>query len=386
MRFLARAVVFLLATSVWAQNGTREPRFVGAYEPDGRFREPCKRGTCAKYGPPPRSTVDVPRSLDRDPRETVIEDIAPPARATKVLQRRNAFAATRDRVIAFVYGHEPVLRSPTHVVTDSRGRLIVSDPARASVQVLDGQGSFRIAGGPGRRLQRPNGVAVDAEDNIYVADGKLGMLLVYSPEGRFLRYLGRFHGESMFAGPAGIAIHQASGRLYVLDSPADELVVLDLQGKVLQRVGGRRTPVGSVRFDEPTELAMNHGSLAVLDSSGSRIQVLDLDGDLLHSFKVRNLAGPPRSTEFALAMDGKGNVYVSHVGTAALRIYRPDGTSIGELTQLPGARKRMGLPSGAWIDAREHIYLTEQAAGSIYVFGPAVEDRTNRPGRPSGSR
>jgi sugar lactone lactonase YvrE len=109
----------------------------------------------------------------------------------KPISGPSRLAAFRDDIITFAYGHEKYLIAPQHLTTDSKGRVIVSDPAAAAVHVFDGRASFRIAGGPRRRLQAPNGIAVDSRDNIYVADSQRGLIDVYVPQ----RTISPFHRE-----------------------------------------------------------------------------------------------------------------------------------------------------------------------------------------------
>ena len=110
--------------------------------------------------------------------------------------------------MTYAYGRPSVIMSAHYVVTDSQQRLILSDPAAPAVHVLDPQGktSFRLVCGNGYRVHRPAGVAIDAEDNIYVADSEHGMVAVFDSRGNFLRYIGDYHGEPDYASPQGIAV------------------------------------------------------------------------------------------------------------------------------------------------------------------------------------
>lgn len=341
-----------------------EFEFVGVYGPDGRFKETSGRERLLQLGDnkPERRVrpVELPVSLRPHSLERVVENYEPPARASKALKAHSVFASLRDEIITFVYGYEQVLRAPTHVTTDSKQRLILSDPGQPAVHVLDGKNSFRIAGGAGRRLLRPNGVAVDAADNLYVADGQRGMVLVYDSQGRFLRYLGTVRGESLFSVPTGIALDRQAGRLYVLDSPADQLIVLDLRGNVLKRVGDRRDKLRRVNFDHPSEIALANNKVVVLDAAGSRIQILDLACQLLAVFKTRNVSGPPPAREMGMALDSAGNIYLSNIGSSSVRVYRQDGGFVGSFGHS-------GI-TGIWIDRSDRIYAADASNGYVEVF------------------
>lgn len=304
---------------------------VGVYRPDGKFKKLTKTSQLSSMrnqGTGPRRPAEVPPGVKLRSRETVVQSYLPPSRAVKVATPESVIGSARDSVMTALYGHESVLGAPTHVTTDSRQRLIVSDPARVAVHVLDEKFSFRIAGGPGMRLQQPNGVAVDANDNIYVADGGRGLVLVYDPAGHFIRELGVYRGENIFGNPTGIAIDRRAGSLYVVDSPANELFVLDLAGNVKQRFGGRQAKNG-LRFDYPSEVAVGESTVAVLDAGGARIQVLDLHGRRLNEIRLGEVQGPSAVASLGFALDAADNIYVSPTGTSGVKLYRSNGEFVG---------------------------------------------------------
>jgi len=74
------------------------------------------------------------------------------------------------------------LIEPYSVVTDSRGRIIVTDPGAGGIDIFDfARHKFKfISRHKGRRsLVYPQCVAVDAADNIYVTDSYSGTIFVF---------------------------------------------------------------------------------------------------------------------------------------------------------------------------------------------------------------
>jgi DNA-binding beta-propeller fold protein YncE len=302
--------------------------------------------------------------------ERVIEDYEPPAHAVQPIKGHSLLASLREEIITLAYGRERVFQAPTHLITDSRGRLIVSDPSQSVVHVLEpkGRGSFRIVGGPGLRLQSPTSVAVDADDNIYVADGARGSISVYDPEGRFLHNIKGFHREGIFQLPLAIAIDRTAARLYVVDGPLNELVMLDLQGNVLRRVGGERDQQSDVKIEYPAELTLRNGKLLVLDGAGSRIQVFDLECKWISSFDLHHLLGPPSLRQIGLAMDSTGNIYVSNMLGSVIRVYSPDGRFLTMLGHFGNDVDGLRVPAGMWIDTEDHAFVADASGRRVVVF------------------
>jgi len=110
---------------------------------------------------------------------------------------------------------------PTHVATDSQGRVYITDSLNSRVQVFDSEGRFLSeigsAGDTSGHFGRPKGVAVDSFGHIYVADAVFDNIQIFDPAGRLLLNWGEGGtGPGQFAVPNGIAIGP-DNRIYVSD-------------------------------------------------------------------------------------------------------------------------------------------------------------------------
>lgn len=355
----------------------QEPVLVGIYLPDGSYRATSNAAaypTEGEYFEPNQAAV--PRSFRLHSNETIVENYAPPVHATTSIGGHSVFGSLLDNIVTFAYGKQKVLYRPTHVATDSQGRMIISDPELSAIHILDltGKKSFRISGGPQRRLQSVGAIALDAEDNLYVADPKLGLISVYDPQGKFLRYLGIVQGESMFDSPSAIAIDKKRGRIYVLDSAGDEMIVMDLLGNVLKRIGGERGRK-TVSLRHPSEVVVWNDEVVVLDGYASRIAIFDPDYKLANSFTVRSENGPPIFTEIGLALDEHGVIYLSNMLGSGVRVYRHDGRFLGFLGSASGGQRNIKLPSGLWIDQAHHLFVADTRNSRVEVFQLAPGER-----------
>jgi DNA-binding beta-propeller fold protein YncE len=72
---------------------------------------------------------------------------------------------------------------------------------------------------PDPRLRRPEGIALDQEGNLWVADYGHDRVVKLNPDGHLLLSWGsRGSAPGEFVGPKGIAIDPSSGRIYVADT------------------------------------------------------------------------------------------------------------------------------------------------------------------------
>jgi DNA-binding beta-propeller fold protein YncE len=349
--------------------------YLGVYSADGKYRATARAGR-GNSSPGWSRPSEVPDFINLQSRERVEENYEPPARAVKAAKGQSLLASLRDNIVGFVYGRERVLLAPHHVTVDSRGRILVVDPDARAVHVFGDGAPFRIAGGPQRRLRLPNGIAVDAADNIYIADPERGLVLVYDPEGKFLRYIGKRGDETLFHYPTAMAIDRNSGRLFLLDSSRHLLFVLDLEGNVLKRFG-RRSANAIGRFngdtipldlDYPTEIAVGNNQLVVVDSGNSRIHIMDLQCQPLAQFSIPAVPGPPRIDEVGLSVDLAGRIYVSSTRDSHIRVYGRDGSLLGSFGQTGVEIGEFDAPAGLWIDGTNRLYVADTKNGRVQVF------------------
>ena len=72
---------------------------------------------------------------------------------------------------------------------------------------------------PDSQLRRPEGIAVDHDGDVWVADYGRDRIVKFAPDGRLLLSWGsRGSGQGEFLGPKGVAIDPSSGRVYVADT------------------------------------------------------------------------------------------------------------------------------------------------------------------------
>jgi hypothetical protein len=346
--------------SATTPTGFTLPKLVGVFSSDGRFKQVSKLKITR---PSTLRPSEVPSWIQLRSAESVVEDYGSRSHGVKAIKARSAFGNFRDRVVALAYGEARVFAAPTHLTTDSRNRLLISDPEQACIHVMDGEQSFRIVGGSGRRLQQPQGIAVDHDDNIYVADSERRLILVYDAQGKFLRQIGKHQSESIFQQPTAIAIHD--GKLLVLDPPVHQLMVLSLNGETLRRIGGYRRLSG-ISFEQPSELALAENGLAVIDAYGTRLQLLTYNFELIRTFNIRSLVGVPSVREMGLAVDSQNDIYVSAGSGFGLRVYGWDGALKGQVGD--SAIQGDHAPAGLWIDSSDRMYAADRDFASVEVF------------------
>lgn len=225
--------------------------------------------------------------------------------------------------------------SPYGVAVDATGNIYVADEGLSLVQKLSpggaplaivAQGCYGVTGcgdpsQPGVLLGS-EGVALDAEGNIYVADTTLNRVQKFSPSGAFLHAWGtNGSGPGQFSLPSAVAVDR-SGAIYVADSINNRIQKLSPDGQVLGVWGGTRGS-GLGQFYGPSDVTVApDGNIYVADAGNNRIQEFSPDG---HPIQVFGLGGGTRPGEFispeGVAVNVSGTIYVVDRSNSRIQRY-----------------------------------------------------------------
>jgi DNA-binding beta-propeller fold protein YncE len=258
---------------------------------------------------------------------------------------------------------------PYSVVTDSRGRIIVTDPGAQGVHIFDfAARKYKFLERTGRNAMRePQCVAVDGQDNIYVTDSQSGEIFIFAPSGKFLHAIGSLKGgEGYFKRPTGIAVDSAAQRIYVTDTLRDKVFVLDMQGTVMQTFGEEGQANGE--FNLPTELRLNGPELMVVDAMNFRVQALDLTGKFQYSV---GLLGDETGSMFrpkAVGVDSEGHLYVVEALRGMVQVFDREGRLLYYFGSKGIHAGQFQLPAGLYIDHNDRVYVVDSYNQRVQVF------------------
>src|SRR5215212_7476896 len=114
---------------------------------------------------------------------------------------------------------------------------------------------LREHGAPKTRLSSPEGIAVDQEGNVYVADTANNRIQVFSSNGTFVSKWGKYGtGDGLFNSPTGIAIDQ-EGNVYVADTANNRIQVFSSNGTFVSKWGNLGVSNGTLA--SPTGIAID---------------------------------------------------------------------------------------------------------------------------------
>jgi sugar lactone lactonase YvrE len=245
------------------------------------------------------------------------------------------------------------LCGPTDVALDAEGNMYISDtgdycsgPGGDTVRKVDphgtittvagtGESGFSGDGGPATkaRLDFPSAVAVDREGNLYIADGSNYRIRKVDKDGIITTFAGT--GEARHSGDGGPATSAQ------LREPA--CMVFDAQGNLYL------ADYTSVRKIDPS------GTITTVAGTG-RFGFSGDDGP----------ATEAKLTASDIALDGKGNMYISDTEHNRIRMVDRDGiihTVVGTGKEGysgdggPATKAALALPIGIALDREGNLFI-----------------------------
>ena len=277
------------------------------------------------------------------------------------------------KVFDFVVGAPDLhfLVRPYSVVTDSRGRIIVTDPGAQGVHIFDfAQQKYKFIERKDKSkdaMLAPQCVAVDDKDNIYVTDSESGKIFVFNAEGKYQHALGSLKGgEGFFKRPTGIAVDSAEQRIYVTDTLRNKIFVLDMNGSVTKTIGQNGEKDGEFNF--PTELRLDGQSLVVVDAMNFRVQSVDRSGQLQYAI---GKIGDARGTMFrpkGIGIDSEGHLYVVDGNLNLVQVFNREGQLLYYFGGMGTGFGDFRLPTGLFIDRQDRVYVVDSYNHRVQVF------------------
>jgi hypothetical protein len=310
-------------------------------------------------------------------------------------------------------GNAARFNGPQGIALDSSDNLYVADTANDTIRkitpggvVTTFAGSVGVAGstngtGTAALFNKPRGVAVDANNNVYVADSGNDVIRKITPAGVVTTLAGSpgvagsndgSATAARFNQPAGIAA-DTFGYIYVSDTLNDTIRRISASGAVVTLAGaagqyGSNDGVKSAaRFNGPVGLSVDgNGNIFVADTSNNTVREVSASGlvsTVIGAGNNRsNRDGNGSAAQFnspdGVAVDLNGNVFVGDTADETIRKISPTGV-VTTLAGSPGmsgtadgtgSAARFFHPTCLAIDASDNIYVADTGNNSIRKVTP----------------
>ncbi len=212
-------------------------------------------------------------------------------------------------------------KEPRGIAVDSSGNVWVADSGNNRVQKFSSKGEFLAkfgSQGTGNgQFNRLQGIAVAPDGHLWTVElgpfGGTPRVQEFSAEGAYLSQFGAKGSEAgQLLNPQGIAL-DAAGNVWVADTGNNRVQAFKPSGEFIRKFG--TAGAGNGQLQSPRSLAFDaESNLWALDNGNNRLQRFSAEGAYLAQFGTPG----PNNGQFAepagLAIDGSGNLWVADTG------------------------------------------------------------------------
>jgi len=301
------------------------------------------------------------------------------------------------------------LNFPFGVALGRDGSLYIGERYNHRVRRISPSGTITTVAGTGvdgfsgdnvpatsARLNEPRGVAVDANDNLYIADFGNNRIRKVTPAGIITTVAGdgvpRFGGDN---GPATSAslefpngvVVDGAGNIYIADTQTHRIrrvaagsgIITTVVGSGNATFAGDAGPATSASLNYPSAVALDAaGTLYIADFGNQRVRrvaggaINTLAGNGAFKYSGDGAAATSASldTPMGVAVDSRGNLYIAdtqnhrvrRVNAATGVIATVAGTGVQGFggDNGPAASAQLDEPRGVAVDANDNIYIADK--------------------------
>jgi len=287
------------------------------------------------------------------------------------------------------------LNNPRGVAADSAGNLYIADTGNQRVRKVsngvittvagNGTGGYSGDNGPATsaELSIPNGVAVDAAGDLYIADTgshhvrKVSNGVITTVAGNRVYGYGGDNGPATSAQlfTTGVAV-DSNSNLYIADEYNNRIrrvtngVITTVAGNGTQGFSGDNGPATSAQLTEPCGVAVDAaGDLYIADTLNFRIRKVTngVITTVAGGGSVEGDNGPATSAQlqeaFGVAVDAAGKLYIAaynairKVTNGVITTAAGGGSEVGD--NGPATSAQLWSPSGVAADSTGDVYIAD---------------------------
>lgn len=283
------------------------------------------------------------------------------------------------------------LNDPNGIFVDALNNVYIADQANHRVQkwAPGALAATTVAGGNGQgsadnQLDNPKGVFVDIDGNIFVADFGNNRIQKWAPGASAGITVaggnGLGNGANQLGGPADVFVN-GSGSLLIVEMANNRVSKWRQGGDAgLTVAGGNGSGVGANQLASPSSLFVDiSGAVYVSDGGNNRVQKW-LPGAVTGSTVAGNSAGTSGAGGAYLAnpkgiwVDGLGNVFIADQGNSLIQVWAK-----GSVSGTTVASSSITSCAGVALDAQGKIFVSDGGSNNVITFSHVALENSFTP-------
>jgi len=217
-----------------------------------------------------------------------------------------------------------------------------------------------FTGADKRGIVKPYGVFYDDAGRLFIADPGAGLVhLMETREGRYSTIVGPK--GARLRSPIALAEDELGG-LFITDSVANTVYRYDLADHSLTPfINGLSRPTG-IAYNRVNKL------LYIAETNGNRVLAVDRKGAVKATITAAGSSTGPFNRPTDLAVDSRGQIYVTDPLNYKVRILTPEGLVAAEFGAMGDRRGELNKPKGVAVDSEGHIYVCDNLLDAVQIF------------------
>ena len=210
----------------------------------------------------------------------------------------------------------------------------------------------------------PGDVAVDDDNNVYIAVHGYHCISVFDQNGSNIRTIGTAGGngsaDGQFSSPYGIALK--GNIMYVADTDNNRIQKLSLDGKFISKFGSSGSGNGYLNSPRGIDIDKN-GRVFVSDYGNRRVSVFQSDGEFSHHIQGTAADNSTLSSPWGLAFDNDGNLHVTDYSSHLIKVFTPKGNFVSQYSS-----GIIHYPVGIAIDDEGFTFVGEYNSSRLIIL------------------
>jgi streptogramin lyase len=201
-------------------------------------------------------------------------------------------------------------------------------------------------------------------DRILFTESHLNKIFLFTPAKKSLSVL---NDSITFDRPTGIAWSEVTKEIWVVETNAHRISILNEQGRMIRRFGQRGTGPGEFNF--PTSIWIDgSGTAYVVDAMNFRVQIFSKEGVFTGMFGQIGDATGYFARPKGIATDSKGNIYIADALFNTVQIFDQSGRFLYNFGEQGQGEGQFWMPAGIFIDRHDNIYVADTYNSRVQVF------------------
>jgi len=259
---------------------------------------------------------------------------------------------------------------PYGIATDENNRVFISG-SNERVIITSESGTFITSfGGEGEgdgEFRWANGIDVDKNGNIYVADVRSNRVQKFTSNGIFITSYGSPELSSgMFYSPNGIAVndkHVYVTQIYYVS----RIQKFDLFGSFI-KLWGLYEPV-NYQFDDPQLVSLDpNGNVFIVEKNNHLVKKFNSEGTYLLTWGTLGSELGQFESPVGITINDSGQVYVADTGNNRIQKFTNNGGYLGSWGTEGSNPGQFNSPTALDLDSAGNIIVLDQGNERIQIF------------------